>query len=276
MRKGGARASLVVFLFISLFSLGYFADGSVDCDLSADISAASAAILCAVEQGRWFVLGNATAIKNVGCLLGAQRCDQIMKVPKENDVSPSPPPPEAKNKQYQALATKAETVVPKTWWRNAFANDIFLLSHNDSELPRKQFDAKGLKNKKLKNMVQCVTRQQFIRKSFSFESVTENDASKCAAASEAVVISFMKLWKEHGSLLGGTLTVDPTLGVSDWQPNTADNGNLLVSALQVLDYFYANLGGIWTGCFKMEKSAYCRGAVAGIFSSHCEREAFMI
>ena len=34
---------------------------------------------------------------------------------------------------------------------------------------------------------------------------------------------------------------------------------------QVLDHFYANYGGIWTGCFKLEKSAGCRGALAGNF-----------
>ena len=32
---------------------------------------------------------------------------------------------------------------------------------------------------------------------------------------------------------------------------------------QVLEHFYANYGGVWTGCFKFEKSSSCRGALAG-------------
>ena len=32
---------------------------------------------------------------------------------------------------------------------------------------------------------------------------------------------------------------------------------------QVLDYFYSNYGGVWTGCFKFERSSACRGALAG-------------
>lgn len=163
-----------------------------------------------------------------------------------------------KNKQYQSLAMAAERVVPKTWWRDGFASDLLLLSHNDSDLPRKLFDAGRLRNKKLKNILQCVTRQQFIRRSFSFETPeilvdsASTESSKCTAMSESVVKSFFELWQGGaGEVIGG-----------EWRPNDKNNGQLLVSALEVLDHFYANYGGIWTGCFKMEKSSPCRGALA--------------
>ena len=35
--------------------------------------------------------------------------------------------------------------------------------------------------------------------------------------------------------------------------------------LQVLDHFYTNYGGVWTGCFRFEKSSACRGALAGTY-----------
>ena len=38
-------------------------------------------------------------------------------------------------KAYKKLAEKAEELVPKTWWRDGFANDLLLLSHNDKEGP---------------------------------------------------------------------------------------------------------------------------------------------
>jgi hypothetical protein len=87
-----------------------------------------------------------------------------MAIPTEKDLPASPPPPDAKNQQYQKLSLIAEKVVPKTYWRDGYANDVLLLTHNDSDLPKKMFNYKSsLKNKKLRNMVQCITRQQFIR-----------------------------------------------------------------------------------------------------------------
>jgi len=40
-----------------------------------------------------------------------------MHVPTEDEIPESKPPPPAKNKQYQHLATIAESFVEKTWWR---------------------------------------------------------------------------------------------------------------------------------------------------------------
>jgi len=169
-----------------------------------DLSPAIAAILCAVERKAWVLSPTSSAVKNAGCLLGGDRCKAVRHVPTEAEVQPSPPPPAAKNKQYQALAMKAEKVVPKTWWREAFADKQFLLSSNDRDLPRKQFDASRLRNKKLKNILQCTTRQQFIRKSFPF-SVPQADASKCTAMGEPVVKAFQALWQtgDTAALSGG-------------------------------------------------------------------------
>jgi hypothetical protein len=242
------------------------------CDLSSDISPPVASILCAVESKRWFIAPNTTALVSVGCLLGKDaakqdRCSKITAIPTKDQIPASPPPPAAKNKQYQELAMTAEKVVPQTWWRQGFASDLLLLSHNDAELPRKQFDASTLRNKKLKNMYQCVTRQQFIRKSFDFGSGTDADvgasssSSKCTSMSEPVVKAFLELWRKDSTNMGGVFRS----GV--WYPSQEDGGNLLVAALQVLDHFYSNAGGIWTGCFKFEKDANCRGALAGWFVS---------
>ena len=56
------------------------------------------------------------------------------------------------------------------YFRQGFASDLLLLSHNDTELPKKQFSSAKIRNKRLKNMFQCVIRQQFIRKSYDFDN----------------------------------------------------------------------------------------------------------
>jgi hypothetical protein len=190
-----------------------------------------------------------------------------MKVPLPEDVKPSPPPPPAKNKEYQKLSMIAEEIVPKTWWRDAFADEKLLLTRNDRDLPRKQFDTSRVRNKKLKNMLQCVTRQQFIRKSYDFDRAGELDAqaaSKCTAMAEPVVKSFLALWNtaDASTMFGGEMKRTES-GTMLWTPKEAGDGKLLVSALEVLDHFYSQYGGVWTGCFKMEKSPACRGALAG-------------
>ena len=237
-----------------------------------DITPAIAAILCAVERKAWIISKSSSAVKNAGCLLGGDRCKAKRHVPTESEVEPSPPPPAAKNKQYQALAMAAEKVVPKTWWREAFADKQFLLSSNDKDLPRKQFDASRLRNKKLKNILQCTTRQQFIRKSFPF-SKPQDDASKCTAMSEPVVKAFYELWQNGDTnvMFGGELI--PRGKGHTWAPKKEGDGKLLVAAMEVLDYFYTNYGGIWTGCFKMDTSAPCRGALAGIINASIQDHA---
>jgi hypothetical protein len=186
----------------------------------------------------------------------------------EGEVGKSAAPPAAKNKQYQALAMKAEELVPKTWWREGFDNSLLLLSKEDSDLPRKQFDIGRLSNKKLKNMHQCVTRQQFIRRSFAGDE--EADAEKggtaaaggCSAMSQTVVKHFFELWTAQSAweLFGGEIVSKSAS--SEWAPASSGDGLVLVSAIEVLQHFYANYGGVWTGCFKLEKSSSCRGALA--------------
>eukprot|EP01037_Dinobryon_pediforme_P041268 gene41268-50921_t len=134
-------------------------------------------------------------------------------------VPPSPPPKAAKNKMYQELAMKAERVVPKVWWRDGFASDLLLLSHNDTELPRKQFDASSLSNKKLKNLYQCVTRQQFIRKTLDLSAQKDN------------LISSSSQESAEAELLGGKISTDVN-GRKTWTPTRLENGKLLLSALE--------------------------------------------
>ena len=66
---------------------------------------------------------------------GRDRCDAPISPPKKTAILPSPPPRDSLSKAYKKLAEKAEELVPKTWWRDGFANDLLLLSHNDKEGP---------------------------------------------------------------------------------------------------------------------------------------------
>jgi hypothetical protein len=208
-----------------------------DCKFQ-DLSPSVASVVCAVERGAWFISSNSSAVKNAGCLLGAERCNRKRHVPTQKEISPSPPPPASKSKAYQDLALAAEKIVPKTWWRDGFADPQLLLTSNDRELPRKQFDASRLRNKKLKNLLQCVTRQTFIRKSFAFDLEPEIDAvvaTKCTAMSDPVVISFLAQWNigDNNQLFGGEFKKEKGSDRMVWAPKDSGDGKLLVSALQV-------------------------------------------
>jgi hypothetical protein len=144
---------------------------AVNCDYNPAVSEPLRSVLCAAESGILTVDRESNAMVNAGCLIGkSSRCESPMHIPTEAEVPSSPAPPPAKIKQYQQLATIAESFIEQTYWRKGFASDLLLLTHNDSELPRKQFSAQKIRNKRLKNMYQCVTRQQFIRKSYDFDS----------------------------------------------------------------------------------------------------------
>ena len=203
-----------------------------------DLTPAVASVVCSIERGIWTLPSNSSAILNAGCLLGADRCSGKRHVPIQSEVPASPPPPAAKNKQYQALATTAESVVPKTWWREGFANEQLLLTKSDSELPRKQFDGSQLRNKKLKNLAQCVTRQQFIRKSYDFDLNPEVESatpSKCTAMTDPSVKQFLELWRtgDSSTNYGGELKKEEKSNNFVWSPIKNGDGKLLVSALQV-------------------------------------------
>jgi hypothetical protein len=231
-----------------------------------DVGPSVSSIACSVERGAWYISTDSSAMKNAGCLLGGKGCGEKRHVPTMTEIPASPPPLSSKNKQYQALAMKAESIVPKTWWREGFADAQLLLTTTDRELPRKQFDVSDLRNKKMKNLLQCVTRQQFIRKSFAFdEEGPVKGELKCTAMADPAVASFLLLWQtgDNSVNFGGKLIKESGSERMIWTPEEESDGELLVSALLVLDHFYANYGSVWTGCFKFDKSSPCRGALAG-------------
>jgi hypothetical protein len=230
-----------------------------------DISQPIASILCAVEKEIWTIPTDTIKFKNMDCLIGKGRCNEVMKVPKESEVPTSPPPPNAKNPQYQELALKAEAVVPKTWWRAGFADDKLLLSKSNDDLPKKLFDIGTISNKKLKNIYQCVTRQHFMRKSYDFENNPHQDSTEvtCTAMDNHVVKDFFQLWQQYKGTLDGSFTPSQDKSFQIWTPNLSENGKFVMKATEVLEHFFTNYGGIWTGCFAYEKFPECRGALAG-------------
>jgi hypothetical protein len=303
-------------------------------------------LLCAVESGQWGISPQSRAMKEIACLIdqtaNGDRCRGTRPIPTEEDTPASPPPPNARNKDYQRYAEKAEELVPRTWWRAGFASDALLLSHNDKELPRKTFDERSsVKNKKLKNLHQCVTRQAFIRQAYAFGSdmadsaldaesadISAEDlqaevkvggggggggeeggggagakgrgkgkakAKECSAAKEASIQAFRRLLQAD-PLWGGEYRPHaraPTAGKQQgqqgqhssldkspanaallrtaWVPSKRDDGRLFMAAHETLQWFYTHTGGIWTGCFALQESAYCRGALASaalVVASH--------
>lgn len=222
-------------------------------------------IRCAVESGEWFIPINSTSIQQTGCLLGKKRCETAVEVPNEASVAPSPPPPPAKNKRYQELATTAESVVPQTWWRKAFADERFLLTPTNSDFPRRMFESKTLANKKLRNMYECVTRQQFIRKSLDMSHGNKNNSrysGLCQAMSDPAIQRFLDLWTKSRYFLEKAVFESVRLSKKS-SALLSEVETLVMAAQDVLEYFFRNHGGIWTGCFALEGSADCRGALAG-------------
>lgn len=283
------------------------------CFKGGDVSDALASITCSVELGEWVVSKQSASYRNTGCLIGSHwdgrdRCSGPITAPKETAVSKSPAPRDSFSKEYKRLAEKAEEIVPKTWWREGFANDLLLLSHNDKEGPLRLFNINvKLRNKKLRNINQCLTRQNFIRKPYSFEEIiTPPDVGEggeasaqfdvtvrrlagkkggrktkaCPAFKESVVQAFLKLWLQDKGMLGGGWRkraaksgavqegsnessgerIDPN--VWEWVPRSHNDGELLMAAMEVLEYFFMNYGGIWTGCFRLMDNSDCRGALA--------------
>jgi hypothetical protein len=216
---------------LSASSLPSFMKAGDKCPTGGDASDALVAIACSVESGEWAISKESIAFKNAGCLIGTHwdgrdRCDAPIAPPKETAVPKSPPPRDSLSKDYKRLAEKAEELVPKTWWRDGFANDVLLLSHNDKEGPLRFFNVNTkLRNKKLRNINQCVTRQNFIRKAYSFRDIvtpaafTGSDAQfeqqqgrrkkrngergGCDAMAEPVVHTFWNLWQADNGMYGG-------------------------------------------------------------------------
>jgi hypothetical protein len=95
-----------------------------------------------------------------------------------------------------------------------------LLTHNDTDAPYKQFDSSRMRNKKLKNILQCATRQQFIRHSFSF-SADQTNHNQCAGISSR----FANTWDRTRDKLGGDYSTQ-----GEWTPSsqTGDSGGILI------------------------------------------------
>jgi len=212
-------------------------------------------VLCSVENHQLQI--NKESISNSTCYIGKDRCKQILFPPLPSSVLPSKPPPSARNKKYQELATIAESSVPDTWWRKGFADDRLLLSHNNKELPTKLFDSNSHSNKKLKNLYQCATRQHFMRKSLNFEEISHS--TNCSLMNEPFIQLFHSKWKSFSRVQYDRLRFN--VGATELHKIILEDG-LLPAALRVLEYFYHNFGGIWTGCFGIELLADCRGALA--------------
>ena len=88
-------------------------------------------------------------------------------------------------------------------------------------------------------------------------------AATASVSKEKVLQAFQTNWKTDLTLLGGEWINDQSSGVTQWYAKNGDDRKILVSALEVLEHFYTNYGGIWTGCFKFENSPQLRGALAG-------------
>lgn len=236
-----------------VFAIKWIETLSRECSRS-DVHKVISVVSCNVENLKWYL--KPEPLEEVGCLIGKGRCVTPKHIPQPSEVVPSNPPPISLNPEYYRLASIAESLVPKTWWRDSFDNDMFLLSHNDAELPLKMLDMNKLRVKKLRNLVQCTTRQQFIRKSLHFFDVSSEGSEsqqKCNAMNENVVKEFYLQWEANEEKRYSSIP-----------DHFYTNEKLFVAALEVLDYFYSNYGGIWTGCFKIDTNSNCRGALAGM------------
>ena len=110
----GGLALLIILSFSELLAV----DSDSKCDYNSAISEPVKSLLCAVESGVLKIDSESNAMVSAGCLIGInRRCEAPMRVPTEAEIPPSPPPPAAKVKQYQYLATIAEGFVEQTWWR---------------------------------------------------------------------------------------------------------------------------------------------------------------
>jgi hypothetical protein len=111
---------MVIIVIISILSITELlaVESGNKCDYNSAMSEPVKSLLCAVESGVLKIDSESNAMVGAGCLIGiTSRCEAPMRVPTEAEIPPSPPPPAAKVKQYQYLATIAEGFVEQTWWR---------------------------------------------------------------------------------------------------------------------------------------------------------------
>ena len=251
-----------IFLLIFLININSIeSDVANPCLISPDVSYPIALLLCNIELGNIKIWHNSTIIKKYSenniCLIGkAARCstESPMKAPVEGELGVSEIPPESKNKFYQKLALEAESIIPESWWRKSFSNPKLLLSNDPkTDLPKIIFDSTIKNNRKFKQLVQCVSRQQFIRSPYTTPLVLPSE-SPCSIKDNESIKIFYEEWMKYVD------TFDKQFDLLQYVPK--DKSILVKSANNVLDYFYSNYGGIWTGCFKMKESIDCRLSLA--------------
>ena len=88
------------------------------CSYSSDASLAVKHLLCSIESNMWHIPVTSRALTEAPCLIGSDikidglnnvegiRCNRVRKVPIENELPISPPPPDSKNPSYKKYAEK--------------------------------------------------------------------------------------------------------------------------------------------------------------------------
>lgn len=229
-----------------------------------DLSPPIQSILCGVEKG--FLTITLKDDKSKECWLGKKYCTEAVKVPLQSEVPPSPPIEESSNLQYRELAQRAESIIPKTWWREGFADEKLVLTKNLGYLPKKLLDMRSESNRKLKSLHRCVSRTHFMRQSFDYANYkpkpNTNTSHICKAMEDGVVKTFFKLWNIHREDLDGSYSLGRDNRTSIWFPKRSNRSYLTKTASYVLEYFYAHYSSVHA-CFGLVEYMDCRGALAG-------------
>ena len=228
-------------------------------------------LLCLVENGGIFLNPLFPEDDKAYCLLGFQKCNSVRPIPKEQDTVKVVDKPVADNKDYQKLSLIAEKEVPVTWWRESFRAPQLLLTPTAYHLPLQLLKMnKESKNKRLKNIVNCLCRQTVVRVGFSNDTTDsllrlhptptgKKPVQECTASEDETVRLFFSRWKADDGAFGGKVSAEGLWTVDLQHPATAE---LYSSARSVLTYFIKTSGGIWTGCIGVARSSYCRGALS--------------
>lgn len=260
---------LLIFLYFTILLVTYVESLTVtrkDSSNPEDVtSSLIKSLSCGVEISDKMLL-----FKSRDCIVSKYGCKK-RKIPLKEDIPPSKEPPASKNKQYQMLATTAEKLVPETWWRKGFADELLLLTHKE-DIPYKLLDTKISWNKKLKNMGQCTSRQTFIRKTFTANS---SAGISCPHVESNITERMWVLWnskpsfqeellRESGQNCEGSLACNIcSRRPYSWEISSDMKQHEIrnVAHLFVLDS-YRQFGGIWTGCMSLTQFIGCRVTLA--------------
>ena len=270
-----------------------------ECDVKG-VSPAIKSIFCNIENKIWYIDQSSDGFKAVGCLLGKnnEMCQKPRIVPKDGEIEVSKAPPAAKNLEYQRLATEAEKAVPQIWWRKGYRDNKLFLSDKSSQ-PFVFLGNRPVRTKKLRNIYQCVTRQDFIRQARNFTlakslpigevSLKHKSKSKCATLSNSIVQLFAKLWPKNMDTLGGYIQkgIDGNMQwiplsnatydgiesqdrkvISKFEGNVDEKSIAGLAQETVNAFLLSPVASIWTGCFKLMKSYHCRCALAAASLIH--------